>query len=97
MFQESEIITLLMGLMGLVVFLCFFKDSDIPGLKYLKAGCAMMVCAYIFTIVEGLVFESFFNLLEHAGYAAAGLLFALGFREISKIPTDSRIVEGNEK
>jgi hypothetical protein len=97
MFQESEIITLLMGLMGLVIFLRFFKDSDFPGLKYIKAGCAMMVCAYIFTIVEGLVFESFFNLLEHVGYAAAGLLFALGFREISITQTDSRIAEGHEK
>jgi len=97
MFQESEIITLLMGLMGLVVFLRFFKDRDIPGLKYIKAGCAMMVCAYIFTNVEGLVFESFFNLMEHGGYAAAGLMFALGFREISISQTDSRIVEGPEK
>jgi hypothetical protein len=93
MFQESEIVTLVIGLLGLVIFLRFFKDSDIPGLKYIKAGCTMMVCAYIFTIVEGLLFESFFNLLEHAGYAVSGLLFALGFREISKTQTNSAIGE----
>jgi len=83
MFLESEIITLMIGGIGLWLLLRFFKESDNPGLKYLKAGCVMMVCAYIFTLVEGVLLQSFFNFMEHVGYALSGLLFALGFREMS--------------
>jgi len=83
MFQESEIITLMIGSIGLWLMLRFFNESDIPGLKYLKAGCALMVCAYIFTLVEGVLFLTFFNFLEHVGYALSGLLFAFGFWKMS--------------
>jgi len=83
MFQESEIITLMIGSIGLWLLLRFFKESDIPGLKYLKAGCALMICAYIFTLVEGVLFLTFFNFLEHVCYALSGLMFALGFWKMS--------------
>ena len=97
MFQESEIITLLIGLMGLLIVVRFFKEGDIPGMNFLKAGCVMMVCAYVFTLVEGMFFESFFNVLEHFGYAASGLLFAAGFWKISKMFPNAGIDEGQKK
>ena len=97
MFQANEIITLLIGLIGLVIFLRSFKPDDFPGLQYLKYGFVFLLCANVFTVVEGIFLNSFFNLLEHAGYALSGLMFSLGFWKISKSYTSSSIDEGANK
>jgi hypothetical protein len=97
MFQANEIITLLIGLIGLVIFLRSFKPDDFPGLQYLKYGFVFLLCANFFTVVEGIFLNSFFNLLEHSGYALSGLMLSLGFWKLSKAYTGSSIDEGGGK
>ncbi len=97
MFQESEIINLLIGLVGLGIIVRFLKNDDFPGTKYLKAGFIVMVSSYVFTTVEGIFYNTFFNFLEHSGYALSGLLFALSFSQISKTYKKFSIDKGQSK
>jgi hypothetical protein len=76
MAQESEVITLILGLTGLLILLQPSRSFAPPLNRLFKAGFFTMVGAFFFTVVEGFLFYGLFNFLEHLCYAVSGWLFA---------------------
>ena len=77
-FQENEIVMLFMAFTTSIILMFIIWKKDIPDLRLFHVGFLFMVCAYIFTVVEGIFWNEFFNNLEHLSYALAGLIFAGG-------------------
>ena len=75
MFQESEIVQLLLGL-GMVPLLWLARiPRRRPGFGLLYTGLGVMLTSWVLTVAEGVVFPVLFNQLEHFCHALAGLLF----------------------
>lgn len=83
MFQESELITLILGFIALAMIVFIFGKKGLPRPHFLFffMGFIFLFCSYIFTVIEGVLWNGFFNLLEHLCLFLAGLTFALGCRE----------------
>jgi hypothetical protein len=75
MFQESEIVNLLVGFGSVPVLIVLARRVALPRAGIVYAAFAALLLAYVFTVVEGVVWRQGFNFLEHLAYAAAGLLF----------------------
>ena len=85
MFQESEIVTLLLGVASLSIFFLLFRGTWLPQRRFIKTGFVCILCSYVFTVIEGILWHSFFNMLEHISYALAGIFFAAGARSIIRM------------
>jgi len=83
MYEESEVINLFMSIVSIIVFWQSTK-KDIERLRYFYLGFLCMVFAYFFTVIEGFIYKSFFNSLEHLSFALAGLAFAIASHEMLK-------------
>lgn len=76
--QQNEIVMLLLGI-GVLIF----TIRNRTGLKRLPANGILMTAFYLLlitwfaTVLEGFIWNSFFNLLEHAGFAASSVLTAV--------------------
>jgi len=75
MFQESEIVNLLVGFGSVPMVLVLARRVAIPRGKALYGGFACILLGYVFTILEGVFLADLLNLAEHFSYAAAGLCF----------------------
>ena len=84
MFEESEIINLILGLVSLVIVYYELGKRRIPDFQLFFAGFILVILARIFTVVEGLFWTETFNILEHISYAVSGLIFAAGCISLSK-------------
>jgi hypothetical protein len=84
MFQESEIVTLIMGIIGICILFTSVKRFRFPGAEYFKGGFTVLFLSYVFTVVEGVLWQDLFNLFEHFGYLFSGCLFAVGCARLSK-------------
>ena len=79
-FQQNEIVMLLLGV-GVLIFT--IKNRE--GLKRLPAYGILMTAFYLLpvtwiaTVLEGFIWNTFFNLLEHAGLAASSVLTAIWY------------------
>jgi hypothetical protein len=85
--QESETITLLLGLTGVIVARRLFDFTSRPAARALMAGFWVMITAYVCTILEGFFPEASFgykafDLAEHSAYAVSAWLFAIGVRSL---------------
>ncbi len=78
MFLESEIINFISALVSVLIILLISRKKEIPKFRFIYPGFFLIVAAYVLTVLEGVVWYKFFNLLEHMCYAGAGLLFAAG-------------------
>ncbi|MEE9524899.1 MAG: hypothetical protein V3V59_09155 [Thermodesulfovibrionales bacterium] len=78
MFQESEVITLVVALVGAFLLIFVFTKRKVPELSYFYIGFFSIVAASFFTVIEGVLWNDFFNLLEHLCYAIAGISFMAG-------------------
>ena len=74
-FQASEIADLMMMLvLGPVILVVARRVA--PSVFGGVAVCiGFMAVGYVATVVEGIVLPEFFNMVEHASYAFAGLAF----------------------
>jgi hypothetical protein len=84
MIQESEIINLILGIIAVLIILLIFRKLNLPSLRFFYAGFAFLLCAYVFTVVEGFIWCDFFNVLEHLSLALSGITFALACWLMSK-------------
>ncbi|KPJ97897.1 MAG: hypothetical protein AMJ60_10020 [Desulfobacterales bacterium SG8_35] len=84
MFEESEIINLILGLVSLVIVFYEIRKRTIPHFHLFFAGFVCVVMARIFTVVEGVFLGGILNILEHLCYAFSALLFAVGCISLSK-------------
>jgi hypothetical protein len=78
MFQESEIITLVVAVVGAFLSISVFAKRKVVELRYFYIGFFAIVAASFFTVIEGVFWKDLFNLLEHLCYALAGLSFIVG-------------------
>lgn len=75
MFQESEIVNLLVGFGSIPVIVLLARRVVIPRGRVLYCGFGFLLLGYVSTAVEGMVLPDLLNLIEHWSYAAAGLCF----------------------
>ena len=78
MYQESEIVSLLLALFLTPVMARSARAVQMPGKAWFVAGYLSVVAGYVFTIVEGYWLYDLFNILEHLAYAVGGVWFAMG-------------------
>lgn len=74
MFEESEIVQLVMGLGMLPILWLARVPRGRLGFGLCYAGAAAMLASWVLTVVEGVVAPVLCNLVEHALHAVAGLL-----------------------
>jgi len=78
MFQESEIIALVVALVGAFLLTFVLTRRKVPELGFFYTGFFFIVAASLFTVVEGVFWNEFFNAVEHLCYALSGISFVLG-------------------
>lgn len=78
MFQESEIITLVVALVGAFLLTFVFTRRKVPELGFFYSGFFFIVAASLLTVVEGVIWATFFNFLEHLCYVFSAISFILG-------------------
>jgi hypothetical protein len=77
MFHENEVIMLIMGLIVLILFFFNFQRlQSVFSFKLFFAGYCLMTTGWIATVLEGYVWESGLNFLEHSCYAAGMIVLA---------------------
>lgn len=85
MYQESEIITLLLSLI-VTVFFVIILGRKLLSRKFFwfSIGILFILISQASTVIEGYFFESFFNFIEHSGYVVASICFIMFFYYLSK-------------
>jgi hypothetical protein len=78
MYQESEIVNLLMALFLTPIMFATFRRLRIAGRPWFLLGYAAMMAGYVTTIAECYYAPDLFNLLEHLSYAISGIGFLGG-------------------
>jgi cell shape-determining protein MreD len=78
MIQQNEIIMLSLGI-GCMIFILVNKQKvkRIPVTKTLIAGFYVLLAGYVSTILEGLLWRNFLNVLEHICYTTSSILVAV--------------------
>lgn len=82
MIQESEAITLILGLIAAPIAYRLFRAGALAGGALVGVG--FLLGAYVFTIAEGFVLPDLLNALEHLCLAAAGVSFAAGVARLGR-------------
>ncbi len=88
MFQDSEIVDLLMVVFLTPVMVSILREISLAGKRWFIAGYLSIVAGYVLTIAETVVMRGLFDLLEHTAYATAGCFFLVA------VVTFSRSVRG---
>ncbi len=75
MFQENEIVMLLLGVGVLILFLVNrIRLKRVPASKILIAGFYILLTGWAMTVLEGFFWEDFLNYFEHVCYSGSSLL-----------------------
>jgi hypothetical protein len=78
MYQESEIVNLLMAVFLTPIMFATFRRLTLAGKPWFLLGYAAMMVGYVTTIAEGYYAPDAFNLAEHLSYAVSGIGFLGG-------------------
>ena len=91
MIQQNEIIMLLLGI-GCMIFILVNnqKVKRIPAARTLIAGFYVLLAGYVLTILEGLFWKDFLNVLEHICYTASSILLVVWCWKIFYINKDAK-------
>ena len=92
-FQANEVASFVFGIIAAFVVLTFILREKLPSLRFVYAGFFAILAANFFTVIEGVLWEKVFNLLEHLSYAVAALFFTVASW---KFGSDRRPVETSE-
>jgi hypothetical protein len=77
MVHENELIMIVIGMTLLIfVLLNYHQLKQTPSFKLIFISFFLSVIGWISTVLEGLFWEQYFNLLEHFCYAASAILLA---------------------
>ena len=77
MVAPNEITALVLSLCAAALVISVFRKERMPGFGIVYLAFFFVVCASFSTLVEGLLWYDFFNTIEHASFAVAGILFAV--------------------
>lgn len=78
MFAGHEILDLVMGLISALVIIFVFRSWKVRQPQYFYIAYVFVFFGHIFSIVEGVIWMDFFNLLEHLSDLFVGLFFYIG-------------------
>lgn len=81
-FQDSEIINLLLSVILFILFYYILKRAQIYFPRLLLYAILTYIAGLIFTVVETYYWESLFNILEHFCYMGAAILFYFTMKEL---------------
>ena len=84
MFEESELVNLFSGIIGLIILMTFGNRTKMPHIRFFYVAFALMLCAYIATVAESVLWNTFFNDVEHAMIALASLSTAVACWRLHK-------------
>jgi len=81
MVHENEVVMLILGI-GVLLFIVlnYSQLKRFPAINILIAGFCFTLTGWVFTILEGFMFETLFNLAEHSCYLAGALCVAQWIR-----------------
>lgn len=84
MFNADEVINLVLALIAVLIIIFVFGRMQIRKAAGLFFGFVFIASGYFFTVIEGALWGDFFNVVEHACYALAGLSYAAGCWKLSR-------------
>jgi len=75
MLRENEVVMLILGI-GVLLLILMNMDHirRIRFWKILFTSYTVLLCGWLFTVLEGFILEKVLNLLEHASYLLSALL-----------------------
>jgi len=74
-YQESEIVDLLMVIFLTPIMVANVKAIHIPGKRWFIGGYLVVALGYVFTVLEGFIAPEALNTAEHVSHAVMGALF----------------------
>jgi hypothetical protein len=81
MLYDNEIVMLILGsAVFLFVQLNLAKIGRITSWKWLMLAFYLLMAGWLFTVLEGVFMEYYFNILEHVSYALSALAMAIWCR-----------------
>lgn len=83
MFQQSEVVSLLLAAALTPVMYSGVRHVEFAGKRALMLALGALLGAYLFTVLETFVLPDAFNVAEHASLAVAGLAFAVSVVELA--------------
>lgn len=78
MYQESEIVDLLMVIFLTPIMAANVRAIHIPGKRWFVGGYLVVATGYVLTVLEGFIAPEALNIAEHASHAMMGALFFAG-------------------
>jgi len=74
MIQEEELITFILCLGALSFFIInYAKLKSLPGFRMIIISFTLFTMGWYFTVIEGIIFEEVFNLIEHLCYICSSI------------------------
>jgi hypothetical protein len=83
MFQESELINLVLALFSFSIISTFFRTQR-REYRLFSLGFFLIAAAIVCTVAEGIWLATVFDILEHLCSALAGLMFFLACLHLSR-------------
>lgn len=77
MFQESEIVDLMLVVFLMPMLTIGVRSVEVAGKRWFIASYWAIVCGFILTVAEGYAAPVVMNDLEHISYALGGILLAI--------------------
>lgn len=75
MIQENELMTFMLCLGALFfIIINYVKLKSLPGLKIFISSFILFTMGWFFTVIEGIIFEEVFNLIEHVCYISSSIM-----------------------
>ncbi len=74
MIQENELITFIFCIVALFFAISNYKKiKSLPGLKIFIISFIIFAMGWFFTVIEGIIFEEVFNIIEHVCYICSSI------------------------
>ncbi len=78
MIQENELITFILCVGALTFFLInYSKMRSLPASLIFIISFILFSMGWFFTVIEGIIFEDIFNLIEHVCYICSSLMMLI--------------------
>jgi hypothetical protein len=89
MYQDSDVICLIMCVIS-SGFIGRLTDKDIPQFRFFYGGLLFMCVSFFASVVEGFLWPTGFNFIEHLCSATSGVLFAIACFNLCRTQTTIR-------
>ncbi len=92
MIQENELITLIFCI-GVLFFglINYVKLKYLPGLRIFIISFILFTMGWFFTVIEGIIFEEVFNIIEHICYICSSTMMLIWVIIFFKKRSDTQI------